>query len=116
MAKLPRAPSPEKMLRKQLKAFRRKFGRDPGPGDPVFFDPGSDTPTPMGEDFLNDALIAAMQKAGTPPEIVYAYRKTGLLLVESRLDTYPPDDVAEWDAAVREYWALEKQRRDRKSD
>ena len=26
-------------------AFRKKFGRDPGPGDPVFFDPDADTPT-----------------------------------------------------------------------
>lgn len=29
----------DKILKKQLRAFRKKFGRDPGPNDPVFFDP-----------------------------------------------------------------------------
>jgi hypothetical protein len=33
-----------------LQAFREKFGRDPGPDDPVFFDPDADEPTPLGTD------------------------------------------------------------------
>jgi hypothetical protein len=28
----------------QLKRFKEKFGREPGPGDPVFIDPNADTP------------------------------------------------------------------------
>jgi hypothetical protein len=36
------------MLRAQLEAFRKKFGRDPGPGDPVFFDPNI-VPTPIDQ-------------------------------------------------------------------
>jgi hypothetical protein len=32
-------------MREQLVRFRQKFGRDPGPDDPVFFDPEKDTPT-----------------------------------------------------------------------
>ena len=27
--------------------FIAKFGREPGPGDPVFFDPDKDVPTPL---------------------------------------------------------------------
>jgi hypothetical protein len=31
----------------QLQAFRTKFGREPGPDDPVFFDPEADEPRPL---------------------------------------------------------------------
>jgi hypothetical protein len=30
--------------------FRERFGRDPGPNDPVFFDPTSEEPRTLGED------------------------------------------------------------------
>jgi hypothetical protein len=31
----------------QIFAFRAKFGRDPGPDDPLIFDPHADEPTPL---------------------------------------------------------------------
>ena len=71
-----RAPSPERLakaaIRDQLRAFRKKFGRDPGPDDPVFFDPDApgDQPVPISEEALRDGTLAAMKQAGTPPEIV----------------------------------------------
>jgi hypothetical protein len=34
-------------LEAQLEAFREKFGRDPKPGDPIFFDPEADEPELM---------------------------------------------------------------------
>lgn len=33
----------EQALEEQLRAFRAKFGRDPGPDDPLFFDPDAET-------------------------------------------------------------------------
>jgi hypothetical protein len=30
------------MMQQQLQAFREKFGREPGPEDPIFFDPDAD--------------------------------------------------------------------------
>lgn len=33
-------------LENQLEAFREKFGREPGPGDPLFFDPDATNPPP----------------------------------------------------------------------
>jgi hypothetical protein len=39
-------PEMHDMLLRQREAFRKKFGRDPGPGDPFFFDPNADEPTP----------------------------------------------------------------------
>lgn len=32
------------LLEEHRQAFREKFGREPGPGDPVFFDPDADEP------------------------------------------------------------------------
>ena len=31
----------------QLEAFRKKFGRDPCPDDPIFFDPDANEPAPL---------------------------------------------------------------------
>ncbi len=65
--------------RKQLKAFRKKFGRDPGPNDPVFFDPKSDVPKQMDPDEFDRDIMEALLKSGAPPEVVYAHKKTGRL-------------------------------------
>jgi hypothetical protein len=48
----------------QLDLFRQKFGRDPGPGDPVFFDPDCDVPTPILKTQLREALREASEKSG----------------------------------------------------
>lgn len=57
-------------------------------------------------DRMQTDIIATMRAAGTPPEIVYAFKKTGLLLMEHTPAT--PDDRAEWDAAIAEYFSLER--------
>ncbi len=48
----------------QLKLFKEKFGREPGPKDPIFFDPDCDVPTPLSEAKLKRGLIEAALKAG----------------------------------------------------
>lgn len=94
-------------LRQQRKAFRRKFGRDPGPNDPVFFDPSKDEPTSLDQEEFEAETTAALRQAGISPAIIFAYKKTGRLLVESMMDNYPPDAVQEWNAALDEYKRLE---------
>jgi hypothetical protein len=95
-------------LLRQREAFRAKFGRDPGPNDPVFFDPSKDQPTPIEPVDMEADVLAAMSKANLPPEFAYAYKKTGgLLLVEGMRDRWPPDRVKEWEDAVNEYRAIE---------
>ena len=49
---------------RQLKLFKEKFGREPGPKDPIFFDPDCDVPTPLSEAKLKRGLIEAARKAG----------------------------------------------------
>ena len=52
------------MLREQRDRFIEKFGREPGAGDPVFFDPDSPVPVPYTEDRLRQLLTDACRKAG----------------------------------------------------
>ncbi|HTS63258.1 MAG TPA: hypothetical protein VMH28_14625 [Candidatus Acidoferrales bacterium] len=54
--------------RKQVEAFRRKFGREMRPEDPFFFDPRSDTPQFRPPDATRQALkILAELKAALGP-------------------------------------------------
>jgi hypothetical protein len=91
----------------QLKqAFIDKFGREPGAGDPILFDPDADEPR-----FFSDALIAemeevlfgAMNKAGFDPAVIYAYKKTGLLVTEKRKRLLSRAEMKEWKEAINEY-------------
>jgi len=51
-------------LKKHHESFIEKFGREPGPGDPLFFDPDYDVPTPLTESKLRKELSEAARKAG----------------------------------------------------
>src|SRR5262245_57919468 len=72
-------PRAAEVLLEQAEAFRKRFGRDPGPNDPVFFDPDADMPRALPS--VEDEVLAAIHKAGLPPEISYAYKKTGRLIL-----------------------------------
>ena len=103
--------SPEAMqvLEQQRHAFREKFGCDPGPDDPVFFDPDCDTPQPMSEAKHCSSVVNAMQKAGIAPAHIYAYLKTGMIITAVNQDLFSDDDIEEWRQAVGEYRAFEAQ-------
>ena len=62
-------------LEQQLEAFRRKFGREPGADDPVFFDPDEDYPTPLTEEKLAAGIGDAGRKAGIDSEKMESYIK-----------------------------------------
>jgi hypothetical protein len=67
------------LLRKQREAFVKKFGREPGPDDPIVFDPDADSPVALTKDKLRTQMIEVMQAAGSPPHLVFAYAKIGLI-------------------------------------
>jgi hypothetical protein len=90
----------QEILDGQRQRFREKFGRDWGPDDPVFFDPDASVPTRMSEVKMQGDVLDAMRKAGTPPEVMYAYKKTGLIRVEGLSERWPPDRTAEWNQAI----------------
>lgn len=56
-------PEAKKALENQLEQFIKKFGREPSPGDPVFFDPDKDVPTPLNPTKVRAQLFEAMKAA-----------------------------------------------------
>jgi hypothetical protein len=106
------APEAMEAIEGQLQRFREKFGRDPGPNDPIWFDPDADEPMQMSGVRMQADILEALRKAGTPPEIAYAYRKTGLLSLGGDMSRWPKDHVEEWKAAVAEYHLVERAKRE----
>lgn len=62
--------------------FRKKFGRDPGPDDPLVFDPDADEPRPMPEKDL-DRIYAVMEEFGFDEE--WRQRRETQMIAEGRL-------------------------------
>jgi membrane peptidoglycan carboxypeptidase len=94
-------------IEKQIAAFRKKFGREPGPNDPIFFDPDADTPQPYPEEKFrrewNDVMDEAVRTGGIRPELAYAAKKTGFIVTESNKKKLTRQQLREWDDAVQEY-------------
>ena len=93
----------QEALLRQRELFVEKFGREPGPDDPVFFDPDADTPQEIDPEKVTKLMTEAMAAAGLDPALTYAYRQTGMLVTEQNYDTLPADVREEWDAAIAEY-------------
>lgn len=64
MPKVRMPPELRQALLDQRAAFIRKFGREPGPGDPLLFDPDKDVPTPISAERMGSDLADTMRKAG----------------------------------------------------
>ena len=90
-------------FKQQRQAFRRKFGRDPNPEDPVFFDPDADTPQPMDMDVARRQIAEVMAKTGADPAVIYAFVKTGLIVTGANQDQLSLADRGDWEAAIREH-------------
>ncbi|HYT95012.1 MAG TPA: SEC-C metal-binding domain-containing protein [Gemmataceae bacterium] len=96
---LPLSDEMKTVLEQQKQKFIEKFGREPGPNDPIFFD------APPVEQ-VEFQMVQAMKKAGLNPAFIYAFEKTGgLLVTEANQHLIPEKDLAAWDAAIREYEA-----------
>src|SRR5688500_18727784 len=91
-------------IRQQLEASREKFGRDPGPEDPVFFDPRSDMPRPMDLADFQAEVVDVMCKADIRPELIHAYIRTGLIVTRENRKYLSQEDRMAWDRAILEYF------------
>ena len=99
----------QRAIQEQLRKFRKKFGREAGPEDPIFFDPDADTPQPIskaGLDEMTSQILSAAGKAGVRPELIYAMRKTGRIVTESNQQLLTDGELQEWQDAIEEYLAL----------
>ena len=97
----------EQTLAELFCRFREKFGRDPKENDPVFFDPHSDQPVPLGQEALNEMwerLAETLLRHGEiTPATAYAMKKTGLLVTPATKNLLTAPQRRECRAALEEY-------------
>jgi hypothetical protein len=93
---IPMSDELAEIIEEQKQRFVEKFGREPGPGDNLFFDM---PPLEHAEHFM----VEGMKQAGIDPAVIYAFEKTGLLVTEANEHLISDKDRAEWDAAVLEH-------------
>lgn len=90
--------------------FREKWGREPGPDDPLFWRPGVDHPVALPDGMANDFFekgLRAMEDAGLMPAAwFYAARKCERMVMPQSREKYSEEELRAWDAAVAEYEAV----------
>jgi hypothetical protein len=96
-------PDQAAALEAQVRRFEEKFGRPPGPDDPLFFDPGADEPQPVSLTGLETETVAMLEAAGICPAWIYAYQHTGGLLPRPDGSFASARDQAEWDEVISRY-------------
>ena len=94
------SPELEEALKEQRKQFIEKFGREPGPDDPLFFDPDADTPQPYPEEKFTEEIVESMKEAGVDEKLINAFKKTGLLVTQDNLDLMTPEELDEFEEAL----------------
>jgi hypothetical protein len=96
-------PDQAAALEAQVRRFEEKFGRLPGPDDPLFFDPDADEPQPVSLTGLETETVAMLEAAGICPAWIYAYQNTGGLLPRPDGTFATERDQAEWDEVISRY-------------
>src|SRR5262249_13134439 len=100
---LPLSDGAAAMLRAQHDRFEGKFGRPPGPDDPLFFDPDADEPTPLTTVDLERHSVAMLETLGISAAWIYATQHTDGLLPMLDGTFRSDEDRREWDAAIARY-------------
>jgi hypothetical protein len=103
MRKIPVTPEFRNIMDKQRAAFSKKFGREPGPGDPILFDPNADQPTPFSEDQLNRSMTEGLLLMQVPHRFIYGFLKSGIFLTEVNRQHVDPSAREVWNQALDEY-------------
>lgn len=100
-------PEIQRTVEELRRRFREKFGRNPGPNDPLFFDPQASEPIPISRESLNqmwEHLAATLLEAGKiTPQAAYAMKKTGLLVTDATAHLMTDTERNAWHAAKDEY-------------
>src|SRR5674476_921876 len=93
------------LLESQREAFRAKFGRDPGPEDPVFFDQTAATPTVLREEDMqaNIELMAEAHRQELGAEgmaIMTAWRDLGYIVTSETAHLFTAHEVLAFSDAL----------------
>lgn len=93
-------------LESQRLAFRDKFGREPGPEDPLLFDPDADEPKPLSPEAWDAALTDLTEnidQTGVDPAFIYASREVGYIVTEDNQHTFSAAEVQAYEEAVQRH-------------
>jgi hypothetical protein len=83
------------LLKQQRQKFVEKFGREPGPNDPVFFD--------TSEEELTKYMVNMLRLHGYGEDIIYAYRVTGRVVTDENRKFLSDAEIKEWDDVLKNY-------------
>lgn len=93
-------------LEGRRQAFLKKFGREPGNGDPIFFDPDAIEPCYQTEaqiEEMHETMCSIMTNAGIDPALIFAFRKTGRILTAENMQYLTLAELKEWNEAIAEF-------------
>jgi len=93
-------------LESQRRAFRAKFGREPGPHDPLLFDPDSDEPRPLSPEAWDATLSNLAQEVaqtGVDPAFIHAWRGSRYIVTEDNQHTFSATEVQAYEDAVQRH-------------
>lgn len=97
------------VMEERRAAFVSRYGREPGPGDPVFFDAGEtgDTPRPWTEADFREALSrpGVADELGLEPEVVAALLEVGYIVTNQNAHLFSAEEVRAFEAAVERHRA-----------
>ncbi|WP_133248732.1 hypothetical protein [Williamsia muralis] len=82
--------------------FVERFGREPGPNDPLLVDPDATVPTPMSADAF-DSMLDRLADGVDDPVIrakVLASKDVGYILTEDTLHLFSAYEIDLWEAAL----------------
>ena len=102
--RVPVDPELAGMLKEAMTEYEKQFGKAPEP-TMTFAEimNAIGRPLPSEVEFINETA-QAMVEAGVPKHLIYAFIKTGgVLLTEENRDLMPEERVQEFEAACREY-------------
>jgi hypothetical protein len=57
---------------------------------------------------FSSVIEADLIKSGAPPEVLYAFRKTGILVTRENQSGVTPDELQRWENAILEYRSQSK--------
>ncbi|WP_143707975.1 hypothetical protein [Gordonia terrae] len=105
LAMSPEHPQASEMA-STLAALRRdfveRFGREPGPNDPLLVDPDADVPTPLSAEAF-DAMLDRLADGVDDPVVrakVLASKDVGYILTEDTLHLFSASEIDLWEAAL----------------
>jgi hypothetical protein len=94
-------------MERQAERFHEKFGRDPGPEDPIFFDPDADEPRPFDLDIATREMAEELRHAGIAagidPSLIEAWCELGYVVTEDTRHLFSASDIAVWNETVRRH-------------